>query len=786
MEAPKSPIQYSICNLDEIAASTPYIKDEAHAGKVSRFIEENTELIRSSLTSEKKRAEDFQATRIGDDIRQVRQNLKKIFTVENERSYPDLAHAHRHLDALQHRVDLHEAEPEMMQSLDTLEKIIDSYQGIPENRGLRFIDDERFVSTKYSSDQDRLSNISRSLEVMVDPLTNVKRWLIENRGEVREESFQWIEEKLIKYRDGVDHMMREFPTTKIPPALQKAHAKFHELTPSEMARKAAPLLDECTELMAVQDFEIIEAATDLFIASSEFHTLLEKDDLRKIGAYIRENRARIQQAIDLNKPRTNNFDTALTWRKQETGLARTLQIIIPQGAKTPEESTVVIQLKQHGKIWKASPSALKPATMRDYRDLQTAAEAKELKILGEGGYKMAKNSVAFPFDAIDDDGHIDETEITHTTSLTPKNQSKEHMRQSFVQVRNVSELRTIHELERRKILNDFNTEILFFDKFKGRGVLPLVGSSIYNGKFELRRPGLLFFFGEEKVSFSTDKINIITKACDGDLTKADESWTFQERKQVALDVIHGLIRIHDMGYRHHDIKPGNVLYKRDAEGIHGYLCDFGAARERGKDQRVFTDRFLPVIDDRGWCSLELGDCYAMGLTVASLMTTQIIFGRMREEWEGRLFNINYLLENEALLNNEARNMGVEPSDLKKLAIDHKNEILNSLVPVEPKKLLDYIRRTENQTENPLAYAYALTHLHSFEKKLTKADIFIIENYLGLSRDSPDYDSSKSPITKRGNLTSPILKKLYDAIEKADHADLDFLLEPMSAYLGIDK
>ena len=45
---------------------------------------------------------------------------------------------------------------------------------------------------------------------------------------------------------------------------------------------------------------------------------------------------------------------------------------------------------------------------------------------------------------------------------------------------------------------------------------------------------------------------------------------------ILIPILHGLQRVHKIGYLHQDIKPGNIYLRKDGRPV---LLDFGATRQ---------------------------------------------------------------------------------------------------------------------------------------------------------------------------------------------------------------
>jgi serine/threonine-protein kinase len=89
--------------------------------------------------------------------------------------------------------------------------------------------------------------------------------------------------------------------------------------------------------------------------------------------------------------------------------------------------------------------------------------------------------------------------------------------------------------------------------------------------------------------------------------------------RVVAQVGSALDTMHAVGLVHRDVKPGNVLVERAAEGDHAYLTDFGLAKEISPDPGLTEDgRWLGTVDFaapeqiRGQPADARSDIYSLG------------------------------------------------------------------------------------------------------------------------------------------------------------------------------
>jgi Protein kinase domain len=115
-------------------------------------------------------------------------------------------------------------------------------------------------------------------------------------------------------------------------------------------------------------------------------------------------------------------------------------------------------------------------------------------------------------------------------------------------------------------------------------------------------------------NFADSKAAFIMECYDGDFEAFHETILMPllpEKKdefvlyQLAFlkDVALGIRELHELGYVHYDVKPRNVLYKKDEAGLYRFvLCDFEGACRPLKDQKDHFGSDLTGSDrwERGW------------------------------------------------------------------------------------------------------------------------------------------------------------------------------------------
>src|SRR5215471_5621262 len=85
-----------------------------------------------------------------------------------------------------------------------------------------------------------------------------------------------------------------------------------------------------------------------------------------------------------------------------------------------------------------------------------------------------------------------------------------------------------------------------------------------------------------------------------DLLRRAGSLSELQTKDILFPILDGLKRVHDIGFLHRDIKPGNIILRRDEGAV---LIDFGAARQAIETK----SRSITSIVTEGYAPLEQYD-----------------------------------------------------------------------------------------------------------------------------------------------------------------------------------
>lgn len=90
-----------------------------------------------------------------------------------------------------------------------------------------------------------------------------------------------------------------------------------------------------------------------------------------------------------------------------------------------------------------------------------------------------------------------------------------------------------------------------------------------------------------------DEFAVLTELCMGGSLRTVGGLNGKRLLEVLLPVLHALVKLHERGYVHGDVKPENILFT--IEGI-PKLCDFGLTAPIGSKQKAFTPPYTPRTD----------------------------------------------------------------------------------------------------------------------------------------------------------------------------------------------
>ena len=110
------------------------------------------------------------------------------------------------------------------------------------------------------------------------------------------------------------------------------------------------------------------------------------------------------------------------------------------------------------------------------------------------------------------------------------------------------------------------------------------------------------------------------------LHRSKRTLTEDRLRELLVQILSGLEHVHSADYLHCDIKPGNIMVRRDGTPV---LIDFGAAQvataARSRTPRVVTDGYSPVEQYSG-TRQDYGpwtDIYALGAVLYRSMTQTV-------------------------------------------------------------------------------------------------------------------------------------------------------------------
>ena len=111
--------------------------------------------------------------------------------------------------------------------------------------------------------------------------------------------------------------------------------------------------------------------------------------------------------------------------------------------------------------------------------------------------------------------------------------------------------------------------------------------------------------------------------------QANRPWNLQEMLVIMAQVCNGLSYLHDQGYLHHDLKPGNVLFTRKGQAK---ICDYSLGGtgiltdvfDKGRVEQITPMYVAPELI-RKERSTKLCDIYSLGAVMYLLFTRKLPF-----------------------------------------------------------------------------------------------------------------------------------------------------------------
>jgi predicted Ser/Thr protein kinase len=100
------------------------------------------------------------------------------------------------------------------------------------------------------------------------------------------------------------------------------------------------------------------------------------------------------------------------------------------------------------------------------------------------------------------------------------------------------------------------------------------------------------------------------------------SLTPKQRLEILLEVIEAVSAAHRIGIAHCDLKPENVLIRRDGDGqLHAVIVDFGIARLAGKGVPKLSAVSGPFAapEQSGWTGSIRGDVFSLGIVAQRML-----------------------------------------------------------------------------------------------------------------------------------------------------------------------
>ena len=165
-----------------------------------------------------------------------------------------------------------------------------------------------------------------------------------------------------------------------------------------------------------------------------------------------------------------------------------------------------------------------------------------------------------------------------------------------------------------------------------------------------------------------------------------------ELKAILYPLLNALEAVHKAGYLHRDIKPGNIVLRREDRSP--VLLDFGAAQKKGMNQKVMvTDPYSPPEQYAERKQDPSTDIYALGaVCFQALMGTLPEAGNQREQGHDMLHDMFYVEGGSEEFHKAIdKALKIEPSERPQNVKEWK-KMMEQLPPkpdpVPPTKLLD--------------------------------------------------------------------------------------------------
>ncbi len=98
-------------------------------------------------------------------------------------------------------------------------------------------------------------------------------------------------------------------------------------------------------------------------------------------------------------------------------------------------------------------------------------------------------------------------------------------------------------------------------------------------------------------------------------------YSLKDRLVLARCAANGLAHMHQKGFCHLDFKPANLLIRREASGLQGYVSDFGASAKVGTALSGGTLLYLPPTVRKGTqstASFDI-DLWSLGMSIVELL-----------------------------------------------------------------------------------------------------------------------------------------------------------------------